>query len=103
MSILTDFASNAATSAFAIIGAEILTIGTNSVSCIFNEANDSNEFDGAGYEKSKTLTAVLKTTSLPLGTLLEKKVTARGINYRIKGIEKGGTFTSLMLETDTKA
>jgi hypothetical protein len=103
MSILTDFATNAATSAFSVIGAETLTIGASTVSCIFNEANDSNEFDGEGFEKTKTLSAVFKTSLLPSGTLLEKKATARGIVYRIKGIEKGGTFTTLRLETDTRA
>jgi len=103
MSMLSDFAASMSGKAFPIIGQEDVTIGGTAFKCVLNEAMDDEDFSEAGFEKIKTLTAVCKTSVLPAGVILKKKATARGIEYRVKSISKGVSFTTITLETETKA
>lgn len=103
MSMLSDFAASAASKAFPIIGQEDVTINGTAFKCVLNEAMDEEDFSEAGFEKMRNLTAVCKTSVLPAGVILKKKATARGIDYRIKSISKGVSFTTITLETETKA
>ena len=102
MSMLSNYANSAATRAFSIIGAETLTIGSVTISCVFNEASDEKDYSDGGYEKMKTLTAVCKTADVPTTSILEKLATARGVSYRIQAVSKGATFTTITLETESK-
>lgn len=103
MSIVTAHALAAATQSFAMIGAETVTINGTDISCVLAEADESKEFEGTGFAPSKRLTAVCKTSALPSGTLLKKIATARSETWRVEGIRKGGSFTTLTLEEIHKA
>lgn len=103
MSIVSDFAAAMHTQAAAMIGAETVTVGADSISCVLAEANDAREFSEGGFEPARTLTAVCLTSALPAASILQKSATARSVSYRVVGVSKGGTFTTLTLEEVTRA
>jgi len=103
MSIVTAHALAAATHSFAMIGAETVTISSTDISCVLAEADESKTFGETGFEPVKRLTAVCKTSALPSGTLLKKIATARSETWRVEGIRKGGSFTTITLEEIHKA
>ena len=103
MSIVSAQALAAATQSFAMIGAESVTINGTAISCILAEADEAKTFGEVGFEPTKRLTAVCKTSSLPSGTLLKKVATARSEQWRVEGIRKGGSFTTITLEEIHKA
>ena len=102
MSIVSDFVTNAATAAFTMIGAETVTIGSDSISCVLAEVDDSRDFGETGFEVSKRLSAVCKTSTLPSTEILKKSATARSLSFRVVNVSKGGTFTTIMLEEVTR-
>jgi hypothetical protein len=103
MSIVTDFAIAMHSQAAAMIGAETVTIGETSLSCVLAEVDNSREFGNAGFEPQKTLAATCRTSALPVASLLQKSATARGESFRVTGVNQGGTFTTLTLTQITKA
>lgn len=103
MSIVSDYAAAMHTQAAAMIGAETVTVGSDSISCVLAEANDSREFSEGGFEPVRTLTAVCRTSALPAASVLQKSATARGVAYRILAVSKGGTFTTLTMEEVSRA
>jgi hypothetical protein len=102
MSIVSDFVTNAATQSFAMIGAEAVTIGADSISCILAEVDDSRDFAGTGFEVVKRLTATCKTSALPTTEILKKSATARGLTFRVAAVNRGGTFSTITLEEVTR-
>jgi hypothetical protein len=103
MSIVTAHALAASTQSFAMIGAETVAINGTGISCVLAEADESKTFGEVGFEPAKRITAVCKTSALPSGTLLKKVATARSETWRVEGIRKGGSFTTLTLEEIHKA
>lgn len=103
MSIVTAHALAAATQSFAMIGAETVSINGTAVSCVLAEADEAKTFGDVGFEPTKRLTAVCKTSALPSVTLLKKLATARSEQWRVEGIRKGGSFTTITLEEIHKA
>ena len=103
MSIVTAHALAAATQSFAMIGAEIVTVGADTISCVLAEAEDQKEFEETGYKPIISLTAVCKTSDLPTVSINKRAATARGTSYRVEGLSKGGTFTRFTLESPNKA
>ena len=102
MSLVSDFASSAATNAITMIGGETVTINSTDFTCVLAEANTGKEFAEGGYEVTKRLTAVCKTSALPAGTLVKKQATARSITWRVESEDRGATFTTLQLSEDTR-
>jgi hypothetical protein len=102
MSIVSDFVTNAATQSFAMIGAEAVVIGATTISCILAEVDDSRDYAETGFEVVKRLTATCKTSALPATEIIKKTATARGIAFRVAGVNKGGTFSTITLEEATR-
>jgi len=103
MSIVTAHALASATQSFAMIGSETVTINGTAILCVLAEADESKTFTETGFEPVKRLTAVCKTSALPAGTLLKKLATARTEQWRVEGINRGGSFTTITLEEIHKA
>ena len=79
------------------------TFGSTTLSCTLAEVSDSREFGEAGFDPTRTLTAVCLSSALPVASLLQKTATARAESFRVVGVGKGATFTTLTLESITKA
>ena len=103
MSLVSAFATAAASSAMPMIGKEPLVVRGTTLQCVFAEVDDSKEFAEGGFEQSKRLSAVCLTTELPAASILKKSATARGETFRVEGVSKGGTFTTITLEEIHKA
>ena len=103
MSIVSAHALASATQSFAMIGTETVTINGTSISCILAEADEAKTFGEVGFEPTKRLSAICKTSDLPSGVLLKKLATARSEQWRVEGIRKGGSFTTITLEEIHKA
>lgn len=102
MSIVSDFVTNAATHSFTMIGEETVTIGSDSISCILSEVEDSRDFAETGFEVSKRLSATCKTSALPAGEIIKKLATARSLSFRVVSASKGAVFTTITLEEVTR-
>ena len=103
MSIVSDFVTNAATQSFAMIGAEMLTVGSLSISCIVAEIEDSKDFSEGGFEARKRLTATCLSSALPATSLLKKSAVVRGLAMRIESVSSGISFSTIQLEEVQKA
>ncbi len=103
MSLVSDFATAMHAQAAPMLGQESVVIGATTLSCTLAEVSDSREFGQAGFDPTKTLTAVCLSSALPVASLLQKAATARGEAFRVVGVSKGATFTTLTLESVTKA
>ena len=103
MSIVSEHALAAATQSFAMIGTETVTINGTAIPCVLNESDESKTFGEVGFEPVKRLTAVCKTFALPTGVLLKKLATARSEQFRVEGVQRGASFTTLTLEEIYKA
>jgi len=103
MSLVTDFATAMHSQAAPMIGQEPVVILGTTLSCVLAEVDDSADFSEGGFEPRKRLTAVCLTSALPSAAMLKKAATARGQAFRVEGVSKGGTFTTLTLEEVTKA
>lgn len=86
-----------------MLGQEAVTIGTTSVPCVLNEVTDTKEFGATGNALVKRLSAVCKTSALPDGDLVKLSATARGQVFRVDTVTRGAVFTTLGLETSTRA
>lgn len=103
MSLVSDFVKSCHAQAAPMIGQEAVVIGSDSILCTIAEISDGKDFSEGGFERSRSLSAVCLTSALPIASILKKAATARGENFRVEGISKGGTFTTLTLEQVTKA
>lgn len=103
MSQVTEHALSASNHAFTLIGRETVVIDNNSISCILSEIDESKSFTEIGFEPSKKLSAVCKTSDLPSTTLLKKLVVVRSQTFRVEGLRSGASFTKIDLEEVTKA
>ena len=103
MSLVSDFVQSMATQAFAMIGAETITINGTAISCVLAEVEDSKDFATGGFDPVKRLQAVCKTSDLPVGSILKKAATARSQTFRVEEIRKGGDFTTIVLEQVEKS
>jgi hypothetical protein len=86
-----------------MLGDEPVIIGGITIPCVLAEVDDSKDFASGGFEVTKTLSAVCRTTDMPATPILKKTATARGITFRVEGVRKGGDFTTLTLEQVEKA
>jgi len=105
MSLVTDFVTAMHAQAAPMIGQETVTIGdlSLSLSCVLAEIQDGKDFTEGGFERVKRLTAVCKSSDLPVSSIVKKSATARGESFRVDSISRGGTFSTLTLEQVTKA
>ena len=110
MSILTDFAAAQFQQARTVIGGEDLTIdGGTAVSAILAEADNSREFNGGGFDRDQSLSAVVSITdwqaTYPSAdkAYLGKDATARGRVWRVGAIRSGQAFVTVSLESPRKA
>jgi hypothetical protein len=103
MSIVTDHAKAAAVQSFSMIGAEPVTLGSDTLSCVLAEAEQSKDFEDVGFREVVSLVAVCRTSDLPAVSIDKRKATARGDEYRVSGLSVGGTFTRFTLESKHKA
>lgn len=109
MSALTNFAKTMFTRARSVIGGEALTVGGGTaVSAVMAEADQSRELEDGGYDRSESLTAVVDLTewvaayTLPDSAYLGKTATARGITYRVSGMNRGQGFVRVTLAATRK-
>jgi len=103
MSIVSEHAFAAANQSFSMIGAEIVTLGSDTISCVLAEADTGKNYEETGYKDVLSLTAVCRTVDLPAASIDKRAATARGVSYRVEGLSKGGTFTRFTLESPNKA
>lgn len=103
MSILSDFAKNASQSAFTMIGAESVTIGSTTISCVLNEIDQGRDMVEYGFEKTKRVQAVCRSEDMPSTSVLKKRATARGENFTVSEVQSGATFTTITLTSNTRA
>lgn len=103
MSIVTDHALAAATSSFAMIGTESVTVGADVIPCVLAEASIGKDFEDTGFREVLSLTAVCKTSDLPTASIDKRAATARGVSYRVEGLSRGGSFTTFTLESRSKS
>ena len=102
MSIVPNMAKAAATQSFAMLGAETVVIDGTSISCVLDGVTDSRDAEAYGFEKTAGLTAVCKTVDMPATSILKKRAVARSQNFTVSDVDKGGTFTTINLTTDTR-
>ena len=107
---LQSFVSNAFSAARTTIGGESISIGSGaSITAVLSEITSSNDYDNTGFIPSTQFQAVVDSDEFATAYPLEpknytgKKVTARGILFRLKEIVSGTSFTTIRLETITKA
>jgi hypothetical protein len=103
MSIVSDFATRMAAQAFPMIGAENVTIGSATLSCVLAEADNGKDFSTGGFETVRTLQAVCRTSAMPTASILKKVAVARGVTYRVESVRAGATFTTISLEQAEKS
>ena len=103
MSLVSNFVLAMHAQAAPMIGQEAVVIGATTLSCTLAEVDDSKDFSDGGFEPRKRLSAVCLTSSLPTTAILKKSATARGVTFRVEGVNKGATFTTITLEEDTRA
>jgi len=110
MSILTDFVAAQFQQARTVIGGENLTIdGGTAVSAIFGEADNSREFNGGGFERDQSLSAVVSIADWQAAypsadkAYLGKDATARGRVWRVGETRSGQGFVTVSLESPRKA
>ena len=93
-----------------VIGGETVAIdGGTAVSAIFGEADNSREFNGSGFDRDQSLSAVVSIadwqTAYPSAdkAYLGKDATARGRLWRVGEIRSGQGFVTVSLESPRKA
>lgn len=109
MSRLTQFARAGFGQARTVIGGEDLTVSDGTaVSAVLAEVDQSRDYDGKGFDRDQSLTAVVDlaewAAAYPLAdsAYLGKVATARGITWRVGGITSGASFVTLRLTTPRK-
>jgi hypothetical protein len=106
MSALTTFAKSAFETASETIGRELLVIdGTANVYGVMSEDTISADYSNTGFVPSSFFSVVVDHDQLSAvypSLAVGKRVTARGKTFRLTEIVKGGTLTTLRLETVTK-
>jgi hypothetical protein len=104
MSILTDFAKSMFTQSASIIGTENVVVAGHTLACVLAEQSSDLTFDDGRNEREKRITAVLRGDALPSDVRENALATCRGEEWRIDSIDnRGGTFATLMLTTETRA
>lgn len=103
MSIVTDHAKGAAVQSFSMIGAEVVTLGSDTLSCVLAEAEQRKDYEDTAFREIVSLTAVCRTSDLPTTSIDKRAASARGEDYRVEGLSIGGTFTRFTLESKHKA
>lgn len=103
MSLVSNFAASMAAQAFPMIGAEDVTIGDITLSCVLAEAENGKDFSTGGFENVRTLQAVCRTSAMPVASILKRVAVARGVTYRVESVRAGGTFTTITLDQVEKA
>ena len=102
MSIVTDHAKAAAVHSFSMIGAETVTLGSDTLSCVLAEAEQRKDYEDIAFREVVSLTAVCRTSDLPTASIDKRAASARGEDYRVEGLSIGGTFTRFILESKHK-
>lgn len=103
MSLLSDFAAAAAAQAFPVIGEESVVIGSTTLQCVLSEMDHGKDFSSGGYEVTRRMSAVCRSADMPVGAILKKLATARGISFRVESVKSGATFTTIELLQAEKA
>ena len=86
-----------------MIGEEPVVIDGVTILCVLSEVGSSSEFSEGGFDPSNNLTAVCRTSDLPVRSIMKKSATARGGNFRVTQVSTGASFATITLETITKA
>ena len=107
---LQNFVSNAFSDARSTIGGESLVIGTGAtLSAVLSEITSADTYSNTGFIPSALFQAVVDsdefTTAYPLESknYVGKKVTARGIVFRLTEVMNGASFVTIKLESITKS
>lgn len=110
MSTLTDFVTAAFQSARAVIGGEAISVNSGAtVSAVLNEITDSQSYDDAGFSPISAFQAVVDTAEFVaiytagIRTYIGATVTTRSRSFRLVDITSGRTFTTLKLESISRA
>lgn len=103
MSIVSDHAKSAAEQSFSMIGVEVVTLGSDTLSCVLAEAERGKDYEDVGFREVVSLTAVCKTVDLPAASIDKRLAVARDNEYRVEGLSIGGTFTRFTLESKNKS
>jgi hypothetical protein len=107
MSALTTFAKSGYASASATIGKELLVIdGSANVYGVMSEDAISADYANTGFMPTSLFSVVVDNSELAAAypsMAVGKRAVARGKTFRLTEIVKGGTLTTLRLETVTKA
>jgi hypothetical protein len=106
MSALTTFAKSGYASAADTIGKELLVIdGSANVYGVMSEDAIAADYQNTGFMPSSLFSVVVLHEQLSAAypsLAVGKRVVARGKTFRLTEIIKGGTLTTLRLETVTK-
>jgi len=107
---LQNFVSNAFSAARSTIGGESLAISSGAtISAVLSEITSADTYGNTGFIPSALFQAVVDSeefvTAYPLESksYVGKKVTARGILFRLTEVTSGASFVMLKLETITKS
>lgn len=110
MSPLQSFIRSAATQAFAVIGAQTLSIaGGAELACVIAEVRDSSELMEYGQDPTSDQSAVVQRdvfdAAYPLASqsYLKKVAVAAGRTMRVSGIDRGRDFVTVHLSGKEKA
>ena len=110
MSLLSDFANSAYTTASAVIGTKTIAIaGGTAVACVVNETRHSRDFEEGGMALDWSMEAVIKTSvfkaaytsaaSAYVGLL----AVVGGVTYRVASVSAGVSTTSIGLANEEDA
>jgi hypothetical protein len=110
MSALTSFLTSASENAFAVIGNEPLTInGGTAVNAVMNDVANSRQYAEIGMDTDTTLDCVVRLSDWTAAYTeaglfyVGKLATARGLSFRVDGVDVGASFVTIRLKDITKA
>lgn len=103
MSLLTNFAAAAYTQAATIIGSESITLDGSTYAAVVAEVDDTKDFVDVGFENTKSVSIVMRSSLLPSTSLIKKPATVRGVSLRVDSVNRGAVFTTVRLVQPEKA
>jgi hypothetical protein len=110
MSQLTAFLSSASETGFAVIGNEPLTVnGGTAVNAVINDVANSRQYVEIGMDTDTNLDCVVRLSDWTAAYTeaglfyVGKLATARGLSFRVDGVDVGPSFVTIRLKDITRA
>jgi len=110
MSQLTAFLSSASETGFSVIGNESLTVnGGTAVNAVMNDVANSRQYAEIGMDTDTNLDCVVRLSDWTAAYTeagifyVGKLATARGLLFRVDGVDVGASFVTIRLKDITRA